>query len=101
MCALETKHLNGTVYVRGDTWEIDKYDNYGNRVESGRPIEDRRGRSPSEQLNGSVRPLDRFLARRGLLKRIGRAARDCHLSPDGLTGQVLVLFTLTPALSLR
>ena len=78
VCALETKYLNGTVFVSGDEWELDKYDNYGNRVESGRPIEDRRGRSPSEQLNGAVRPLERFLARRGLVKRIGRAVVLTH-----------------------
>ena len=45
VCALETKYLNGTAFVSGDTWEIDKYDPYGNLVESGRSIEDRRGRS--------------------------------------------------------
>ena len=78
VCALETKYLNGTVFVSGDEWVLDKYDNYGNRVESGRPIEDRRGRSPSEQLNGAVRPLERFLARRGLVKRIGRAVVLTH-----------------------
>ena len=68
VCALETKHLNGTVFVRGDRWELNKYDNYGNRVEAGRPIEDRRGRSPSEMLNGAVSPLERFLPNRGLVK---------------------------------
>ena len=78
VCALETKYLNGTVFVRGDTWEIDKYDRYGNRVESGRPIEDRRGRSPSEQLNGAVKPLERFLSKRGLVNRIGRAVVLTH-----------------------
>ena len=78
VCALETKYLNGTVYVSGDSWKLDKYDSYGNRVESGRPIEDRKGRSPSEQLNGAVRPLERFLARRGLVKRISRAVVLTH-----------------------
>ena len=78
VCALETKYLNGTVFVRGDTWEVDRYDNYGNRVESGRPIEDRRGRSPSEQLNGAVKPPERFLSKRGLVKRIGRVVVLTH-----------------------
>ena len=78
VCALETKYLNGTVFVRGDTWELDKYDNYGNRVEYGRPIEDRRGRSPSEQVNGAVKPLEAFLSKRDLVKRIGRAVILTH-----------------------
>ena len=78
VCALETKYLNATVFVRGDDWEIDKYDNYGNRVESGRPIEDRGGRSPSEQLNGAVKPLERFLSRRNLVRRICRAVILTH-----------------------
>ena len=78
VCALETKYLNGRVFVSGDIWEIDKYDNYGNRVESGRPIEDRRGRSPSEQINGAVKPLERFLSKRGLVKRVNRAVVLTH-----------------------
>ena len=78
VCALETKYLNGTVFVSGDTWEIDKYDNYGNLVESGRPIEDRRGRSPSAQVNGAVKPLEGFLSKRDLVKRISRAVILTH-----------------------
>ena len=45
VCALEIKNLNGTVYIDGDQWRRDKYDRYGNLVESGLRIEDRRGRS--------------------------------------------------------
>ena len=78
VCALETKYLNGTVFVREDAWKLDKYDNYGNRVESDRPIEDRRGRSPSEQINGAVKPLERFLSRRKLVKDINRAVILTH-----------------------
>ena len=78
VCALETKYLNGTVFVRGDEWELDKYDNYGNLVESGRYIEDRRGRSPSEQVNGAVKPLERFLSKQNLVKRISRAVVLTH-----------------------
>ena len=59
--------MNGTVFVSGDTWELDKYDSYGNLVESGRAIEDRRGRSPSAQVNGALKPLERFLSRRDLV----------------------------------
>ena len=78
VCALETKYLNGTVFVRGDEWELDKYDNYGNLVESGRYIEDRRGRSPSEQVNGAATPLERFLSKRNLVKRVSRAVVLTH-----------------------
>ena len=78
VCGLETKYLNGTVFVMGDTWELDKYDNYGNLVESGRTIEDRRGRSPSAQVNGAVMPLERFLSKRDLVKRVSRAVVLTH-----------------------
>ena len=78
VCALETKYLNGRVFVSGDTWDIDKYDNYGNLVESERPIEDRRGRSPSEQVNGAVKPLERFLSKRDLVNRVNRAVVLTH-----------------------
>lgn len=78
VCAMETKYLNGTVFVSGDSWTLDKYDNYGNRVESDRAIEDRRGRSPSEQVNGAVKPLERFLSRRGPVKRINRVVVLTH-----------------------
>ena len=78
VCALETKYLNGTVFVSGDTWELDKYDNYGNLVESGRTIEDGRGRSPSAQVNGAVKPLEGFLSKRDLVKRVSRAVVLTH-----------------------
>src|SRR5208282_3708883 len=45
--AIEVKNLNATVHIDGDRWRADKYDNYGNLVEQ-RPVEDRKGRSPSE-----------------------------------------------------
>ena len=41
----------------------DKYDNYGNLVEQ-RPIADRKGRSPSVQLNEAADDLERFLRER-------------------------------------
>ena len=51
---VEIKHLNGTVHCDGDRWSRDKYDNYGNRVDQGIAIADRRGRSPSVQLRESA-----------------------------------------------
>ena len=58
--AIEIKNLNATVHVDGDRWRADKYDNYGNLVEQ-RVIADRKGRSPSVQLNEPADALDRFL----------------------------------------
>jgi hypothetical protein len=62
--AIEVKNINATVQIDGDRWRADKYDNYGNLVEQ-RPITDRKGRSPSEQLNESASELERFLRERG------------------------------------
>jgi Nuclease-related domain len=70
--AIEVKNLNATVYIDGDRWRADKYDNYGNLVEQ-RPIADRKGRSPSVQLNEPADELERFLRQRGqpvLLQRM-------------------------------
>lgn len=62
--AIEVKNINATVHIDGDRWRADKYDNYGHLVEQ-RPITDRKGRSPSEQLNESAAELERFLHERG------------------------------------
>jgi hypothetical protein len=62
--AIEVKNINATVHINGDRWRADKYDNYGNLVEQ-HPIADRRGRSPSEQLNEPAGELERFLKERG------------------------------------
>jgi hypothetical protein len=67
--AIEVKHRNGTVYCQGDEWWLEKYDRYGNLVEQG-PMHDRRGRSPSVQLNEPVYELEAFLSRRGQPVRI-------------------------------
>jgi len=62
--AIEVKNLNATVHVDADSWQADKYDKYGNLVEQ-RPIADRKGRSPSVQLNEPASALERFLRERG------------------------------------
>lgn len=51
--------------VRGDDWQSEKFDRYGNLVEARAPVRDRRGRSPSRQLNESVAVLADWLGRRG------------------------------------
>ena len=77
MFAIEVKHRNATVYVDGDSWKFEKYDNYGNLVEQGW-IEDRRGRSPSVQLNEPITDLERFLGSRGQRITVGRIVMLTH-----------------------
>ncbi len=62
--AIEVKHRNATVYIDGDQWRYEKFDQWGNAVEHG-SIEDRTGRSPSVQLNEPANELERFLRTRG------------------------------------
>jgi hypothetical protein len=75
--AIEVKNLNATVHVDGDRWQADKYDNYGNLVEQ-RPIADRKGRSPSVQLNEAADDLGRFLRERGQPVTIHRVVILAH-----------------------
>jgi Nuclease-related domain len=62
--AIEVKHRNATVYINGDDWRFEKFDQWGNRVGHG-SIEDRTGRSPSVQLNEPADKLEQFLRSRG------------------------------------
>ena len=65
VCAIEVKYLNGVVYAKtAGSWWRDKYDNYGNLVETGEPIRDRGGRSPSQQVHEVASELERHLQRR-------------------------------------
>jgi hypothetical protein len=75
--AIEVKNLNATVQVDGDSWRADKYDNYGNLVEQ-RPIADRKGRSPSVQLNEPADALERFLRQRGQPVTVQRVVILAH-----------------------
>lgn len=59
--AIEIKNINGKIYCDGDGWIKDKYDKYGNAVELGLPIEDRKGRSPSQQVNEAADMLQAYL----------------------------------------
>ena len=77
-CALEVKYLNGNVMVNGDSWLITRYDNYGNAVESFQPVTDKTGHSPSQQLNRAVKPLESFLRRRKVLRRMVTAVVLSH-----------------------
>ena len=75
--AIEVKNINATVHVEGDRWRADKYDNYGNLVEQW-PITDRKGRSPSQQVNESADELERFLHERGQQVTIQRVVVLTH-----------------------
>lgn len=75
--AIEVKNINATIHIDGDRWRADKYDNYGNLVEQ-RSIEDRKGRSPSEQLNEPADELERFLRERGQRVTVQRVVVLTH-----------------------
>ena len=64
LIAIEGKHRNATVHCAGDHWWYTKFDNYGNPVERGE-MTDRRGRSPSQQVNEPASRLEAFLRSRG------------------------------------
>lgn len=76
--AIEIKFLNGVIHCDGDYWWRDKYDRYGNLVETGLTIADKRGRSPSRQLNEAADMLQSFLARRLGVNDIYRAIIFAH-----------------------
>jgi hypothetical protein len=75
--AIEVKNINATVNVTGDRWLADKYDRYGNLVEQ-YTIADRRGRSPSEQLNQPADALASFLHGRGQAVPVRRVVALTH-----------------------
>jgi Nuclease-related domain len=81
---IEVKYRNATVDIDGDVWRFRKYDHYGNVVEHGL-ITDRRGRSPSVQLNEPTAELERFLRSRNRPVRARRAVILTH--PRSALGQ--------------
>jgi hypothetical protein len=77
LIAIESKHLNATVTCDGDDWRFEKFDRYGNLVERGR-LGDKRGRSPSVQLNEPADMLAEFLSTRGSKVSILRVVLLTH-----------------------
>jgi Nuclease-related domain len=63
--AIEVKNQNATIDCHGDQWWSTKYDKYGNLVGPRQQMSDRRGRSPSVQLNEPASQLEGFLRSRG------------------------------------
>lgn len=78
LVAVEVKYLNGVVHCRGQDWTLDKYDKYGNLVEQGLPVRDRKGRAPNRQVNESANALETFLASRGQRVKVKRAVVLAH-----------------------
>lgn len=78
--AIEIKNINGRIYCDGDEWWKDKYDNYGNLVDWDVPIKDKKGRSPSQQLNEPSDMLQAFLRRTLPSCQIYRAVVLTHQS---------------------
>jgi hypothetical protein len=76
--AIEVKNQNGRIDCHGDQWWSTRYDKYGNQVEARREMSDRRGRSPSVQLNEPATVLQGFLASRGHPVTIGRVVALVH-----------------------
>jgi hypothetical protein len=95
--AIEIKHRNATVYCEGDSWWYERFDHYGNLVGNG-PIRDRRGRSPSTQLNEPTDELERFLRSRKYAVSIIRIVLLTHrLSDVGVCNEQTVdLITNSP-----
>jgi hypothetical protein len=81
---IEVKYRNATVDIDGDQWRFRKYDHYGNVVEHGL-ITDRRGRSPSVQLNEPTAELEHFLTSRHHPVRARRVVILTH--PRSALGQ--------------
>jgi Nuclease-related domain len=75
--AIEGKHRNATVYCSGDRWWYIKYDRYDNLVDQGE-MTDKKGRSPSRQLNEPADQLEGFLRLRGHPIRIHRVVLLTH-----------------------
>jgi Nuclease-related domain len=83
LIAIESKHLNATVSCDGEDWRFERFDRYGNLAERGR-LGDRRGRSPSTQLNEPADRLEQFLRSRGSAVSMLRVVLLTH--PNSRTG---------------
>lgn len=75
--ALACLHLSGTVLCNKDRWMRQKYDPKGAPVTQV-PIQDRNGRSPSQQLNEPVMELMELLSRKSVRCDVSRAVILTH-----------------------
>ena len=84
---LEVKYVRGTVHCDGDRWWRDKYDKYGNLVETAVSIRDARGRAPSRQLNEAADVVELLLDRRFGKGRVRRVVVLAH--EDSALGTII------------
>ena len=96
--AFEVKYVRGTVHCDGDRWWRDKYDKYGNLVETAVPIRDARGRAPSRQLNEAADVVELLLDRRFGKGRVRRVVVLAH--EDSALGTI-INSTLDAVVSLK
>jgi hypothetical protein len=75
---VEVKTINGVVHCNGQQWVRDRFDRYGNLVERGVPIRDRKGRAPNRQINEAADALQAFMASRGQEVKILRTVVLAH-----------------------
>ena len=59
--AIEIKYQKGDFYCEEKRWTRDKYDRYGNKVSSRERVEDRKGRTPAQQLEAPAKMLQAYL----------------------------------------
>ena len=76
--ALEVKYVNGVIYCDGNRWWRDRYDRFGHNVGTGETLQDRRGRSPSDQVNAVADRLQEFLRKRSTVSRVYRVVIFSH-----------------------
>src|SRR6185369_569281 len=76
--ALEIKYATGVIHCDGNRWWRDRYDQWGNNVGTGEPLQDRRGRSPSDQVNAVADRLQEFLRKRSTVSRVYRVVIFSH-----------------------
>jgi len=60
--AIEQKYRSVRVFIRGDEWEAEQVDKYGKTRGARFAIRDKKGRSPSEQVNEPAAALSRWLS---------------------------------------
>jgi hypothetical protein len=63
--AIEVKNVNRTVYIHGDGWTEQKFNNFGTAVGERKPMTNGRGRSPSQQVAIPAGALANWLHRQG------------------------------------
>jgi len=84
--AFEVKHLNGIVSCHHDYWTRSKRDRNGYIVERDKVIEDKKGRSPSQQINDAADALQGMLDRKFGKGRVKRAVILSH--PSARLGKI-------------